>query len=55
MGAVFAWATGADDMRMASPAALAAGMRWTYALAVALLLTALAAAARGHQRARVPA
>lgn len=55
MGAVFAWATGADDMRMASPAALAAGMRWTYALAVALLLTALAAAARGRQHASVPA
>ena len=55
MGAVFAWASGAGDVRMAPPAALAAGMRGTYALAAALLVLAVAIAAMGQRRARVPA
>jgi len=55
MGAVFAWAAGAGDLRAVSPAALATGMRWTYALAAALLLLALAWAALDRGRARVAA
>lgn len=55
MGAVFAWAAGAGDLQAASPAALATGMRWTYALAAALLLLALALAALDRGRARVAA
>jgi hypothetical protein len=55
MGAVFAWASGAGDVRMAPPAALAAGMRGTYALAAVLLVLAVAIAAMGQRRARVPA
>ena len=55
MGAVFAWAAGAGDLRAASPADLATGMRWTYALAAALLLAALALAALDRGRARVVA
>lgn len=52
MGAVFAWAAGSGDLRIASPAALAVGMRWTYGLAAALLLLALAVAAAGRTRSR---
>lgn len=55
MGAVFAWAAGAGDLRAASPADLATGMRWTYALAAVLLLVALALAALDRGRARVAA
>jgi len=55
MGAVFAWASGAGDVRIAPPAALAAGMRGTYALAAVLLVLAVAVAAIGQRRARVPA
>ena len=55
MGAVFAWASGAGDLRIAPPAALAAGMRGTYALAAVLLVLAVAVAAIGQRRARVPA
>jgi hypothetical protein len=55
MGAVFAWAAGAGDVRAASPADLATGMRWTYALAAVLLLVALALAALDRGRARVAA
>ncbi|MNS63077.1 Multidrug resistance protein stp [compost metagenome] len=55
MGAVFAWAAGAGDLRAVSPAALATGMRWTYALAAALLLVALALAVLDRGRARVAA
>lgn len=50
MGAVFAWASGAGDLRVAPPAALATGMSWTYGLAAALLLLALAIAAVGRNR-----
>ncbi|MNV68925.1 hypothetical protein D3C71_1618020 [compost metagenome] len=52
MGAVFAWAAGSGDLRIASPAALAVGMRWTYGLAAVLLLLALAVAAAGRTRSR---
>lgn len=55
MGAVFAWTSGAGDVRIAPPAALAAGMRGTYALAAVLLVLAVAVAAIGQRRARVPA
>lgn len=55
MGAVFAWAAGAGDLGAVSPAALATGMRWTYALAAALLLLALALAVLDRGRARVAA
>jgi MFS family permease len=55
MGAVFAWASGAGDVRIAPPAALAAGMRGTYAVAAVLLVLAVAVAAIGQRRARVPA
>lgn len=55
MGAVFAWASGAGDVRIAPPAALAAGMRGTYAVAAVLLVLAVAIAAIGQRRARVPA
>ncbi|WP_223264684.1 MFS transporter [Achromobacter spanius] len=54
MGAVFAWGAGSVDLRFASPAALAAGMRWTYALAVVLLWVAVAVAIKGRDRARSP-
>jgi len=42
MGAVFAFAAGTDDIHAASPAAVAAGMRFTFAVAAALILSALA-------------
>ncbi|MDH2050810.1 MFS transporter [Achromobacter marplatensis] len=48
MGAVFAWASGAGDLRIASPAALAAGMGWTYALAAVMLMLALVIIVRGR-------
>jgi predicted MFS family arabinose efflux permease len=42
MGAVFAHATGAQDMAGAAPAAVAAGTRVTFALAAVFLLLGLA-------------
>jgi hypothetical protein len=45
MGAVFALASGATDVATAPPAAVAAGMRITFAVAAALMIVALATAA----------
>lgn len=51
MGAVFAFGAGADDLGAAPPAALAAGMGWTYRVAAALLGVAwIVAAAAGRRR-----
>ncbi|WP_411877894.1 MFS transporter [Polaromonas sp. YR568] len=44
MGAVFAFASSASDITTASPAAVAAGMRITFAVAAALVVIALAIA-----------
>jgi hypothetical protein len=44
MGAVFAWASAAMDMATAHPAAVAIGMRTTYAVAAGLIALALAIA-----------
>jgi hypothetical protein len=52
MGAVFARASGAGDLRIASPAAFAAGMGWTYALAAVMLVLALVIMVQGQPRAR---
>ncbi|WP_373046956.1 MFS transporter [Vulgatibacter sp.] len=57
MGAVFALATGADDVTTASPPAIAAAMRITFAVAAALVLLALACVAASHAfpaRSRLP-
>lgn len=51
MGAVFAFASGASDITAAAPAAVAAGMRVTFAVAAALVLVALAIVAAGRARA----
>ncbi len=48
MGAVFAFAAGTDDILAASPAAVAAGMRFTFAVAAALILSALAIVTGGR-------
>jgi len=48
MGAVFAFASKAIDLTHASPAAVAAGMRVTFAVATALMVFALAVALRGR-------
>lgn len=51
MGAVFALGSGAGDLGAAPPAALEAGMGWTYRLAAALLgLAWVVAAASGRRR-----
>ena len=52
MGAVFAWAVGTAEVASAAPAALAAGLQWTFALAAVLLGGALALAWRGDTRAK---
>jgi hypothetical protein len=41
MGAVFAFASGTVELATAMPAAIATGMRVTYAVAVGVLVTAL--------------
>lgn len=51
MGAVFARASGAADVATAPPAAVAAGMRTTFAVAAALVVLALAVAVAGRARA----
>jgi hypothetical protein len=48
MGAVFAFASGTDDITTAAPAAVAAGMRITFAVAAALIMAALAIVVGGH-------
>lgn len=48
MGAVFACAAGTDDITTAAPAAVAVGMRITFAVAAALILAALAIVAGGR-------
>ncbi|WP_207477013.1 MFS transporter [Arenibaculum pallidiluteum] len=48
MGAVFAVASGADDITAAGPDAVAAGTRTTFAVATLLIVAALAIAARGR-------
>ncbi|MFE7099453.1 MFS transporter [Streptomyces erythrochromogenes] len=50
MGSVFALAAAAGDVATASPAAVAAGTRITFAVAAALVLLALAVAAGGRTR-----
>ncbi|QLC72516.1 MFS transporter [Pseudomonas sp. LPB0260] len=50
MGAVFACASATNDITMAQPAAVAAGMRSTFAVALLLIAVALAAAAAGRAR-----
>lgn len=51
MGAVFALASKADEMVGAGPEAIAAGMRVTFAVATALVLLALAIAAKANRSA----
>ncbi len=51
MGAVFACASGTPDVATAHPAAVATGMRITFAVAAALMVVALALAAGAHRRA----
>jgi EmrB/QacA subfamily drug resistance transporter len=51
MGAVFAVATASPDVTTADPAAVAAGMRLTFAVAAALMLAALAIATAARLRA----
>lgn len=48
MGAVFALASGADDITTAAPAAVAGGTRVTFAVAAALIVAALAIVAGGR-------
>ena len=52
MGAVFALGAAATDMMTASPEAVAAGMRITFAVATALVVAALALAFVGHALSR---
>lgn len=52
MGAVFAFASGASDITAAAPAAVAAGMRVTFAVAAGLVLVALALVAAGRAGAK---
>ncbi|MCW5653429.1 MAG: MFS transporter [Hydrogenophaga sp.] len=42
MGGVFAWGAGATDLATTRPGALATGLHWTFAVALALVLIALA-------------
>lgn len=53
MGAVFTLASGASDIAAASPGAVAAGMRVTFAVAAALILVALAVVAASRPSAAV--
>lgn len=48
MGAVFAFASGTDEITAADPAAVAAGMRSTFVVAAALIVAALAVVAGGR-------
>ena len=50
MGAVFAVASGAADSATAHPAAVAMGMRVTFAVAAALIVSALILAVRSQRR-----
>ena len=52
MGAVFAFASASSDITTAQPAAVATGMRTTFAVAAALIMLALAIAAAGRVAAR---
>jgi EmrB/QacA subfamily drug resistance transporter len=52
MGAVFASATLATDITMASPDAVTAGMRTTFVVAAILIVVALAVAVGSHRRQR---
>jgi hypothetical protein len=54
MGAVFAFASATADITTASPDAVATGMRITFAVAAALIVTALAIAAVGRALATCP-
>jgi hypothetical protein len=47
MGAVFALASATTDITIAAPQAVAGGMRITFLVATALMLTALSLAAKG--------
>ncbi len=51
MGAIFAYASGGGDVAVAQPAAVAAGMRFTFVTAASLILVALAVAAVSRIRA----
>lgn len=55
MGAVFALASAATDITAAAPAAVAAGMRATFAVAAVLIVVALAIAVAGRGSQPVPA
>ncbi len=50
MGAVFALASGTSDITTARPAAVATGMRITFAVAAILIAAAVALAVGGHRR-----
>ena len=52
MGAVFALGAATTDIMGAGPAAVAAGMRMTFAVAAALIVVALAIASASHALAR---
>jgi MFS family permease len=52
MGALFAWASASADVASAAPEAIAAGMRVTFLVAAALVLTALAVTSLGARIAR---
>jgi MFS family permease len=54
MGAVFLHATGANDLAVASPEAIAAGMRTALAVATSLLVAALTLVVFTHSRPRLP-
>jgi len=54
MGSVFAKASGAADMTVAHPAAIAAGMRTTFAVAAVLIVVALAVAFGSRALAAAP-
>lgn len=54
MGAVFSFASRASDITTAEPAAVATGMRTTFAVAGLLVVVALAAAAGNRNGGRVP-
>lgn len=51
MGTVFAWSSGATDLASAHPRALASGMHWTFGVATALIVLALALAVVAQRRA----
>jgi len=55
MGAVFALASGASDISAAPPAAVAAGMRVTFAVAAALVVVAIAVVIGGRALSRMRA